>query len=213
VPTAHAQRGGGLLNAVARLLALLGAAMVVVALLSQDPAPPAPDTGVAIAVRNAAPLPTSRPIGITIPAIGVHSTIVRLGVASDRQLQVPSDPATVGWYRGSSAPGSAGAAVIAGHVTWAQEPAVFFKLGALRPGQRVHIQRADGRTAIFAITKLAQYDKGEFPTAKVYRPVDGPELRLITCGGRFDANRDSYTANVVAYATLVKTRATSTSTS
>lgn len=162
--------------------------------------------GLSIAVRNAAPLQSSRPIELTIPAIGVRSSIVPLGVDSHLGLEVPSDPGTVGWYRGGSAPGSAGAAVIAGHVTWDQEPAVFFELGALRPGQRVHIRRADGRTAIFAITKLAQYDKGEFPTARVYRPVDRPELRLITCGGRYDADSDSYVANVVAYATLVATR-------
>ena len=202
-----AQRGGRGLNGVAALLACTGVALVAIASRSQDPAPPAPDLGLSIAVRNAAPLQSSRPIEMTIPAIGVHSSIVPLGVDSDQGLEVPSDPATVGWYRGGSAPGSAGAAVIAGHVTWDQEPAVFFELGALRPGQRVHIRRADGRTAIFAITKLAQYDKGEFPTARVYRPVDGPELRLITCGGRYDADSDSYVANVVAYATLVATRA------
>jgi sortase (surface protein transpeptidase) len=188
------------------LLAWAGVTMVAAGLLTQRPAPPSPETGSTIVVRSAAPLPTSRPVALTIPAIGVHSTVVGLGVGPNHQLEVPSDPATVGWYRGSSAPGSAGAAVIAGHVTWAHEPTVFFKLGALRPGQRVLIRRADGRTAVFAITKLAQYDKGEFPTAKVYRPVDRPELRLITCGGRFDADRDAYTANVVVYGTLVSTR-------
>ena len=149
---------------------------------------------------------SSRPVSITIPALGVDAPIERLGVDSDQQLEVPSDPATAGWYQEGSAPGAAGAAVIAGHVTWEQEPAVFFKLGDLRPGQRVHLRRADGRTAIFAITKIEQYDKNEFPTAKVYRPVNRPVLRLITCGGQYDADSDSYTANVVAYGTLVATR-------
>ena len=37
----------------------------------------------------------------------------------------------------------------------------------------------------------------------MYRPVDRPVLRLITCGGRYDADSDAYTANVVAYGTLV----------
>jgi Sortase domain len=180
--------------------------MVGIAFLNQDPAPPAPDLGSSIVVDPAAPLPPSRPIAMTIPALGIHSSIVRLGVDSHQGLEVPSDPTTAGWYRDSSTPGSVGAAVIAGHVTWDQEPAVFFKLGALRPGQRVQIRRADGRTAIFAITKLAQYDKGEFPTARVYRPVDRPALRIITCGGRYDADSDAYVANVVAYATLVATR-------
>jgi sortase (surface protein transpeptidase) len=206
VPAVQAQREGRGLNAVAQLLALTGVAMVAVALLSQDPAPPAPQPESSIAVRAAAPLESARPIALAIPALGLHTSLVRLGVDARQELQVPSDPAKAGWYQGSSAPGSAGAAVIAGHVTWDQKPAVFFKLGALRPGQRVRVQRADGRTAIFAITKVAQYAKGEFPTARVYRPVDRPELRLITCGGRFDADSDAYAANVVAYGTLVATR-------
>ena len=148
---------------------------------------------------------SSRPVSLTIPALGVDAAIVRLGVDSNQQLEVPSDPAAAGWYDESSAPGAAGAAVIAGHVTWAQEPAVFFDLGDLRPGQRVHIRRADGRTATFAITKIEQYAKDEFPTARVYRPVDRPVLRLITCGGQYDADSDTYTHNVVAYGTLVAT--------
>jgi sortase (surface protein transpeptidase) len=148
----------------------------------------------------------SPPVSLAIPALGVDATIERLGVDSDQHLEVPSDPGAAGWYEESSAPGAAGAAVIAGHVTWTQEPAVFFELGDLRPGQRVRVQRADGRTAIFAITKIAQYEKDEFPTAKIYRPGNRPVLRLITCGGQYDAASDSYDANVVAYGTLVATR-------
>ena len=66
--------------------------------------------------------------------------------------------------------------------------------------------RAYGRTAIFALTKIEPYAKDEFPTAKVYRPVNRPVLRLITCGGQYDADSDSYTENVVACGTLVTTR-------
>ncbi len=202
----HAQRGGSGLATAAKWLAWIGVALLVVAVFRQDPAPPAPESAGAIAVRHAAPMQSSRPVSVTIPALGVDAPIERLGVDSNQHLEVPSDPATVGWYEESSAPGAAGAAVIAGHVTWEQEPAVFFNLGDLRPGQRVHLQRADGRTAVFAITRIKQYAKDEFPTARVYRPVDRPVLRLITCGGEYDADSDTYTANVVAYGTLVATR-------
>ncbi|HET7327485.1 MAG TPA: class F sortase [Nocardioidaceae bacterium] len=145
----------------------------------------------------------SRPVSIAIPAIDVRSPLVRLGLNPDRTLEVPSDPAKAGWYDGSATPGAAGAAVIAGHVTWDQEPTVFFRLGALRPGQRVQVQRADGRTAVFAVTEVAQYPKDEFPTAEVYGAADRPELRLITCGGRYDSDSSNYEANVVVYAELV----------
>jgi sortase (surface protein transpeptidase) len=202
----HTPRGGRGLVALAELLAWFGVGLIVIAYFAQDPAPPAPTSGSTMAVQHAAPIRPSRPVAITIPAIGVESSLVGLGLDSQRQLEVPSDPATAGWYVDSAAPGSVGAAVIAGHVTWNQEPTVFFKLGALRPGQRVRIQRADGRTAIFAITRVAQYSKSEFPTAQVYGKVNRPDLRLITCGGRFDDDSDTYDANVVAYGTLVASR-------
>lgn len=203
----HDQRnGGGLLAALTKCLAVIGVVLLVIAVFRQDPAPPVPESKGAIAVRNAAPMQSSRPVSITIPALGVDAAIEQLGVDSDQHLEVPSDPAAAGWYQESSAPGAAGAAVLAGHVTWAQEPAVFFDLGDLRPGQRVYIRREDGRTAIFAITKIEQYAKDEFPTAQVYQPVDRPVLRLITCGGQFDADSDTYSANVVAFGTLVATR-------
>jgi sortase (surface protein transpeptidase) len=169
----------------------------------QDPAPPAPEATDAVPVQHAAPMRSVRPVSIAIPALRVEAPVVRLGVDSSQGLEVPSDPAVAGWYRESAAPGAAGASVIAGHVTWRQEPAVFFDLGDLRPGQRVHLRREDGSTAIFAITKIEQYAKDEFPTDRVYRPVDRPVLRLITCGGDYDPDTDSYPANLVAYGTLV----------
>jgi sortase (surface protein transpeptidase) len=202
----HDQRDGGGLVALTTWLAFMGAVLLVVAVFRQDPAPPKPKSSGTLVVRAAEPMQASRPVSLTIPALGVDAPIQRLGVDGNQQLQVPSDPATAGWYQGSSAPGAAGAAVIAGHVTWSQEPAVFFDLGKLSPGQRVHVRRADGRTAIFAITKIEHYVKADFPTSRVYRPGLEPALRLITCGGRYDAERDTYTENVVAYGTLVATR-------
>lgn len=149
----------------------------------------------------------SPPTSIVIPALGVDAPVEGLTTNSEQQLDVPSGADSTGWYDEGSTPGAAGAAVIAGHVTWDEEPAVFFDLGDLRPGQRVQVRRKDGRTAVFAITRVEEYAKDEFPTAKVYRPVDRPVLRLITCGGKYDADNDTYSSNVVAYGTLVATRA------
>jgi hypothetical protein len=41
---------------------------------------------------------------------------------------------------------------------------------------------------------------GPFPTKKAYGLAPDPELRLITCGGAFDAATGSYLSNVVVYA-------------
>jgi hypothetical protein len=44
------------------------------------------------------------------------------------------------------------------------------------------------------------YPKDRFPTAAVYGPAPGAQLRLITCGGTFDPALRSYLSNVVVYA-------------
>jgi len=119
-------------------------------------------------------------------------------------METPTDPDTVGWYTKSPTPGVLGPSIVAGHVTWNRKPSVFFRLGSLRPGDHVRIRRADGGTAVFAVTKIATYPKDRFPTAEVYGNVGHAELRLITCGGEYDSSRHRYLANVVVYARLAQ---------
>jgi hypothetical protein len=82
-------------------------------------------------------------------------------------------------------------------------PSVFFRLGALRPGDRVAVERADGITVVFRVDRVARYPKSRFPTGLVYGNTSDPQLRLITCGGRFDPSRRSYVDNIVVYASQV----------
>ena len=55
------------------------------------------------------------------------------------EMEVPNDPARAGWYTLGPTPGALGPAVIAGHVTWNQMPAVFFRLAELRLGDLVRV--------------------------------------------------------------------------
>ena len=152
-------------------------------------------------------LPESDPVLISIPRIGVRSTLVELGLDSKRAMEVPRDPADAGWFSRGAAPGALGPAVIAGHVTWDGEPGVFYRLGKLRPGDRVEVTREDGMTAAFVVTRLARYPKERFPTRTVYGAIDHAGLRLITCGGAYDTSRYRYPDNVVVYARLESVRA------
>ena len=79
-------------------------------------------------------------------------------------------------------------------------PAVFFRLASLRPGDRAYVRRADGTLAVFRVIAVRTYRKDRFPTAAVYGPAVGSQLRLITCGGIFDPALRSYLSNVVVYA-------------
>jgi sortase (surface protein transpeptidase) len=143
------------------------------------------------------------PTGLVIPAIGVRTGLVRLGITSSGTLQVPSSTSVAGWYTGSPRPGAAGAAVIAGHIDSVAGPGVFFRLRLLRAGQLVYVRRADGSVAEFAVTAVRSYLKTSFPTEAVYGPEPNAQLRLITCGGTFDYATGHYLSNVIVYASLV----------
>jgi sortase (surface protein transpeptidase) len=145
----------------------------------------------------------ARPVWLSIPVIGVRTSLVDLGLRANGTLQVPSSTAVAGWYTGSPRPGTVGAAVIAGHVDSLSGLGIFFWLRELRPGDRVYVGRADGTMAVFTVTAVRKFAKDLFPTAAVYGPVPDPELRLITCGGVFDRSLGSYLSNIVVFARLV----------
>ncbi|MGC4867924.1 class F sortase [Micromonospora sp. DT53] len=150
-------------------------------------------------------LARSAPTSIEIPRIGVAATIMSLGTNPDGTVQVPPlDKADqAGWYEPGASPGETGNAVIVGHVdSAALGPAVFFDLGALTPGDTVTVRRADGVPATFTVDSVKSYPKTAFPTELVYGPSDRPSLRVVTCGGQFDAAAKSYPDNIVVFATL-----------
>jgi len=60
-------------------------------------------------------LTRSRPVQLTIPAIGVTTSVGTLGLQADDQVMVPTNTTTVGWYIDGAAPGQIGSAVILGH--------------------------------------------------------------------------------------------------
>jgi hypothetical protein len=145
-----------------------------------------------------------RPVYLSIPVIGVHTRLIRLGLTAQGTLQVPASTSVAGWYTGSPRPGQVGSAVIAGHIDSYQGPGVFFRLRLLRPGDRVYVRHANGTLAVFRVYAERSYTKNRFPTQKVYGPAPDPELRLITCGGTFDPATGSYLSNVVVYAAQIR---------
>ena len=163
----------------------------------------APPAALAATPDPKSPLGPSVPVHLVIPAIDVDTTLMRLGLLKDGSLEVPPDGFPAGWFDGAPTPGELGPAVIAGHVDYTSGPAVFYDLHRLKKGDLVDVTRADGSTVQFAVTKVGQYPKNEFPTEAVYGPIGHAGLRLITCGGSWDASVHHYRDNVVVFATIV----------
>ena len=148
-------------------------------------------------------LPPSPPVRVEIPAIGVSSSLVRLGLNPDRTMEVPGDFQVAGWFTGAPQPGQLGPAVIAGHVDSRTGPAVFYRLRDLRPGDQIRVVRSDRRVVRFKVDSLASYPKQSLPPDAVYGATTTPALRLITCAGSFDRSSRSYRDNLVVSATRV----------
>lgn len=111
-----------------------------------------PSPGASVAAKPATGLPASRPVAVDIPAIKVTSRLLHLGLDSSGAIQVPQGASydQAAWFTGSPTPGQVGPAVIEGHIDGVgTTPSVFFKLGALQPGDIAMVTRADGRVVTF----------------------------------------------------------------
>lgn len=147
-------------------------------------------------------LSRSTPIRLQIPAIGVDTELMELGLLPDGTLEVPPEGFPAGWYNGGPTPGELGPAIIAGHVDWAG-PAVFYNLHNLQPNDRVTVTRMDGSAAVFSVNLVQEFPKDAFPTALVYGDIGTAGLRLITCGGEFNRQTGHYLDNIIVFATFV----------
>ncbi|MEJ2867061.1 class F sortase [Actinomycetospora sp. OC33-EN08] len=157
------------------------------------------------AAAESLPLAASAPTGIEIPAIGLtRDSVMKLGYNEDLSLQVPPDAATVGWFSRGAAPGTNGPAVLASHVSYHGVEGGFAHLDDLTAGDEILVHRADGSSVAFAVDRVEQAPKDAFPTARVYGPTGDAQIRLITCGGQFDADRRSYEDNVIVFGHAVR---------
>lgn len=186
-----------------------GAMAILVAVLAQQHAPSpalAAAGGTGPPAARAPALHRSLPVSVTIPAIGVRSRLLRLGLNKDGTIQVPNlntSADEAAWYKYSVTPGQVGTSVIEGHVDSYRGPAVFFRLGALRPGNHINVTLTDGITAVFRVTGVREYAKDKYPANTIYGPAKYAALRLITCGGAFDDATGHYLNSVVVFASLV----------
>jgi LPXTG-site transpeptidase (sortase) family protein len=156
--------------------------------------------------KSVRPLARSVPVELSIPALGVDTPVMRLGLAADGAVEVPpvTDDDRAGWYRHSPTPGQVGPSVILGHVTvGTYGDGVFRHLERLHRGDRIGTRLENGTAAQFTVTAVRTVAKAEFPTDDVYGDVAGPELRLITCGGPRDG--EEYRDNVIVFAELSAT--------
>ncbi|MEV0408646.1 class F sortase [Actinoallomurus sp. NPDC050550] len=203
-------RGGRLRGGAAAGLIAAGAAVLWFD-ACESPGPPRPDqhaarSGAAVDPSAGPALGASVPLHLDVPKIGIHASLLQVGLDHDGSVAVPplSRAHLAGWYDKGPSPGERGPAVLVGHVDSKKGPAVFYRLGNLRPGDTVEVTRRDGVVATFTVDSVERVSKKHFPTQRVYGDLGFAGLRLITCGGDFDGH--SYLDNTIVYAHLAAGR-------
>lgn len=202
-------REGRALAAAACALITAGSCASEVAVGASSAGPPIPagdmTTPSAVVVRKGGATvqrDVADPVRLRVPAIGLSTSVIALRLDAKRRLIAPKQFDRVGWNKAGPEPGERGVAVIAGHVDSHSGPAVFYRLRDLEKGDRIHVDRADGSTTMFTVSRLARHPKNRIPDKEVYGSNAGSQLRLITCGGAFDRARRSYLDNVIVFADL-----------
>lgn len=139
------------------------------------------------------------PVAVRIAAIGLEADVRSVGVDDNNDFDVP-EAELVGWYRHGPAPGDAGSTVLAAHVDYGGQPGAFFNLAQLADDEELEVEMSDGSIRRYRITENVLYDKTTLPADELFRKDGDEVLRLITCGGTFDASERSYLGNVVVTA-------------
>jgi sortase (surface protein transpeptidase) len=144
------------------------------------------------------------PFTLTIKSIGLTTTVEQVGVDKDGNMAIPADPHNVGWYGPGSAPGQHGNAVIDGHLDWYGMPqGPFYRLNALQAGDEIDIKALDGTSYVFKAAGKASTVPYDSRPSGLFRTTGDPSLTLITCGGDWDASKQTYTQRQLLNATFV----------
>ncbi|MDF3150075.1 MULTISPECIES: class F sortase [unclassified Streptomyces] len=210
--------GGRLLMGVAWVVLLLGLWLWGREISDVQPGVSAPVSGDVAAVGRppelelpaaARPLGDALPQRLDIPGLEVQAPVLARGLDPRGAIDPPpyDQAGAVGWYAAGVKPGAAGAALMVGHADTRTRPAVFHRIGALKPGATVRVLRDDGKLAEFTVDDVQVVARDRFDARQAYgaHRSGRAELRLITCGGTFDRATRSYTANVIVSAYLTGT--------
>ncbi|MCL9762499.1 class F sortase [Frankia sp. AiPa1] len=162
---------------------------------SGPPATPADESARPAAAR------AQRPTTLSVSDVRISAPIVTSLVDGSGALEVPRDPATVGWWAGGAAPGSpAGTVVLAGHVDYNGRPGALFPLDTVPMATVVTLTSIDGTSHSYRVVARRHVAKTALATTGVFQTDGPPRLALITCGGPFDRATHSYRDNLIVLA-------------
>lgn len=148
-------------------------------------------------------VPPTHPRELIIPKLNVDANVLAVG-APNSTMAAPASAWDVGWYDKSALPGSgSGALLIDGHVNDAlNSPGIFYRLASLHAGDTLTIERGDGQRFTYSVAQVRDVPLGEVDMTEMLSSAEkGKEgLNLITCGGTYDSQRQTYDHRILVFA-------------
>lgn len=153
-----------------------------------------------------------QPAQLRIDNLQINAPVMNVGNTATGQMDAPVSQAikspywsSVFWYEPGPAPGQAGNAVIAGHVDRVGgDPAIFWYLANLKPGDLVKVITYGKQTLQFKVDRTVRYSAdapGQAVLASIFGPTTAHHLNLITCSGLWTGN--GYDERLVVYTTQI----------
>ncbi len=140
---------------------------------------------------------------ISIPKIGVQSSIEDVGMDSQGRMDIPKNNNDVAWYDLGYKPGQKGSAVIDGHYDTATGAgAVFYHLSQLSKGDKIIVIDSNKKSYTFIVTDIINYPFDQLPLKPIFTKNDKSRLNLITCEGTWDRKTHNYLSRTVIYSEL-----------
>ncbi|OFI39406.1 hypothetical protein BIU82_13825 [Arthrobacter sp. SW1] len=143
-----------------------------------------------------------KPRILKIPSLGVEARILHVGITSNGNIDTPKNIDDTAWYNGSDLPGITGVSFIDAHYGGTSRSGVFSRLARLKPYDEVQLERGDGTTLRYTVTKVVEQDAAQIDMRRLLA-APGPHgeyLILMTCAGAWEKNSQTYSRRTIVVA-------------
>ncbi len=81
---------------------------------------------------------------------------------------------------------------------------MFKNIGSLNKGDIIEVETGEGKKIQYKVTKIETKKVADIDMGDVLSlDGNGPELKLMTCGGEFNAEKQEYESRVILHSTQI----------
>lgn len=147
----------------------------------------------------------SYPRYISIPGLSLNARVRRLGIDSKGAVAFPTNIYDIGWYDGSVKPGeNEGPSILIGHLMGATQQGALWGVDKLVPGDSIYIEKGDGTTIHYRITKLYKAQPEDDISTFITPENNGKhDLTILSAYGMYSKVSDDTQKRTVIFATQI----------